>query len=541
MSIALRRNLFSSTTFTRPVESRPAALPRPVVRDRATDSFTPATRAAAPSAPRSNIAALDRTVVETAYVQMLGRAPTADELQKSAGYAAQQRAAGRTPDEVTAHLKFFISLTPEWQATSAYQDKLGRKPSADELQKSIAWGTQLQGEGKSVGEMRAAFDFVLALSPEFQGREAYQQALQRLPSADEQAKIKSFGEKLQAEGKSVGEMRAAFDFVIALSPEFQARGAYENALHRLPTGDELSKMKAWGETLTAEGKQPGEIRQAFDFVLALTPEFQASAAYGDKLGRVPTPDELQKSIAWGKQMEAEGKSFTDVRAAFDFVLTLTPEFQARDAYQQQLGRLPNGDEQARMKEFGERLQSEGKSVGEMRQAFDFVIALTPEWQARNRPAMNANRDEIYLQQPNGWSCGPTSLTMALAAAGVRPSNLDTMWEVANALGARAGVGTPGGVSLIADVARRFGVNAEANSSRDPADVRAALERGHGVVVNGDISGAGHFIYISGLDAQGQYIVCDPWRPGITRWNDGDLHYFTHIGSNPPGFAEIWPG
>jgi hypothetical protein len=108
------------------------------------------------------------------------------------------------------------------------------------------------------------------------------------------------------------------------------------------------------------------------------------------------------------------------------------------------------------------------------------------------------------------------------------------------LGARAGVGTPGSAELIANKARELGVNAEYNGSKDPADMRAALERGHGIVVNGDLGGGGHFIYVAGLDEQGRYIVCDPWRPGITRWGDAELNEFTHHGINPPGFAEIWP-
>jgi len=176
----------------------------------------------------------------------------------------------------------------------------------------------------------------------------------------------------------------------------------------------------------------------------------------------------------------------------------------------------------------------------MRAAFDYCIALSPEWQELHRPRLNLNRDELYLQQPNGWTCGPTSLAMALAASGVRPADQGTVWEMVDALGARAGVGTPGGPALIADVARRFGVNAESSTSTDPADVRAALERGHGVVVNGDLGGGGHFLYLAGIDLAGNYVVCDPWRPDITSWNDGDLWAFTHHGNNPPGFAEIWP-
>ena len=42
---------------------------------------------------------------------------------------------------------------------------------------------------------------------------------------------------------------------------------------------------------------------------------------------------------------------------------------------------------------------------------------------------NTNRDEIYIQQPNGWSCGPTTLAMATAAWGLRPANVNTVYEM----------------------------------------------------------------------------------------------------------------
>jgi hypothetical protein len=316
--------------------------------------------------------------------------------------------------------------------------------------------------------------------------------------------------------------------------------AYAASLNRAPTSDELTKSAALVSSLRAQGKTADECTATLTFLIACTPEWQGRAAYQERLGRAPTAEELSKTITWGQQLQAEGKTVPEMRAAFDFVLAMTPEWQAKDAYAVNLGRAPSADELSRMMAFGADLQGQGKSVEELRAAFNYVIALTPEWQEAHRARLNLNRDELYLQQPNGWTCGPTSLAMALAASGVRPANQDTVWELVDALGARAGVGTPGGVSLIADVARGFGVNAEASSSTDPADVRAALERGHGVVVNGDLGGGGHFLYLAGIDLAGNYIVCDPWRPGITSWNDGDLWAFTHHGNNPPGFAEIWP-
>src|SRR5690606_13191007 len=43
-------------------------------------------------------------------------------------------------------------------------------------------------------------------------------------------------------------------------------------------------------------------------------------------------------------------------------------------------------------------------------------------------AASLDRGSFYLQQPDGWSCGPASLTMALAAWGVRPATIETRNE-----------------------------------------------------------------------------------------------------------------
>ncbi len=424
-------------------------------------------------------------------------------------------------------------------ATASYQARLERAPSADETAKAVTFLETLRAQGKSLEERRAAMEFVIAMTPEWQAKDTYRTSLGREPSADELAKLTQFGSQLAAEGKSVGDVRAAMNFVTAMSPEWQAKETYRASLGREPNADELTKLTQFGTQLQAEGKSVAEMRGAMDFVTAMSPEWQAKDTYRASLGREPNADELMKLTQFGTQLQAEGKSVEELRAAMNFVTALTPEWQAKDAYRTHLGREPNGDELTRMIAFGAELQGQGKSVGDLRAAFDFVIGLSPEFQARH-PRLTTDRDALYLQQPNGWSCGPTSLAMALAATGARPANQDTVWELVGALGARAGVGTPGGVSLIADVARRFGVNAEANGSREPGDVRAALERGHGAVVNGDLGGGGHFIYLSGLDEAGNYIVCDPWRPQITRWTDADLWAFTHHGNNPPGFAEIWP-
>ncbi|MBO9541113.1 LysM peptidoglycan-binding domain-containing protein [bacterium] len=154
---------------------------------------------------------------------------------------------------------------------------------------------------------------------------------------------------------------------------------------------------------------------------------------------------------------------------------------------------------------------------------------------------NTNRGAIYIQQPNGWSCAPTSLTMAMAAFGVRPANQNTVQEAIRLTGANANVGLPGNASLVASAARKVGLQAQFVGDSSAGSVRAALNRGHGVVLNGSISGqGGHFVYIAGIQNDGRFIVCDPWRPNITSWSDAELNHFaTGYSVNPRGFAEIW--
>lgn len=153
---------------------------------------------------------------------------------------------------------------------------------------------------------------------------------------------------------------------------------------------------------------------------------------------------------------------------------------------------------------------------------------------------STDRSKIYYQQPNGWSCGPSSLTMALAAWGLRPANSSTMWDMARRMGAGPGVGTPGNASLIADAARQVGAKASFDPVASPANIRAALEKGHTVVLNGSLGIGGHFVYVGGLNPDGTFKIFDPYRPTVTRMTDSQLNYFANLaGPNPHGFAEIW--
>ena len=162
-------------------------------------------------------------------------------------------------------------------------------------------------------------------------------------------------------------------------------------------------------------------------------------------------------------------------------------------------------------------------------------------QAPTAGGPNTDRDSIYYQQPNGWTCGPSSLAMAEKAWGVGEANGDNMNRLAGAMGVTPDTGVPGNASLIAAQARRDGLQANYNSSNDAAAVSAAIDAGHTCVVNGSLSSGGHFIYVAGKDQSGNFIICDPARPGVTSMTADQLTGFmrNNAGQHPPGFAEIW--
>lgn len=158
-----------------------------------------------------------------------------------------------------------------------------------------------------------------------------------------------------------------------------------------------------------------------------------------------------------------------------------------------------------------------------------------------RLAGDGGRSSWYMQQPGSWQCGPTSLTMLMADLGMRPSGEATMSEMVRLTGAAPGQGVPGNASLIANAAEKVGLNGKYNPSSSVDDVRAALQAGHKVILNGSLRVGGHFIYVAGINKNGDFIIGDPARPQITTMTAAELqHFATHnAGAHPPGFAEIW--
>lgn len=174
--------------------------------------------------------------ISATFRQQLGREPTAEEVQRYTQLAESVAAQGKGPADIEAAFRWVVCSGPEWQATQVFREELGRDPTPDELQKSITWGNELGAQGRSTGELRAAFQFVTRMGPEWQARSVSQKELGRDPTPDELQRSIEWGSSLLAEGKSTGEMRGAFEFVTRLSPEYQA-------LH--PEGAIRSQIADW--------------------------------------------------------------------------------------------------------------------------------------------------------------------------------------------------------------------------------------------------------------------------------------------------------
>lgn len=166
--------------------------------------------------------------------------------------------------------------------------------------------------------------------------------------------------------------------------------------------------------------------------------------------------------------------------------------------------------------------------------------LHPEGTSTGGTVGTRRAEDAFLAQPNDWTCGPTSLMMALAHHGIGDVSTARALQIARETGTEPVNGFPGNAETMAQFARNRGLQASSSPSRSVDDMRAELEQGRALIVNGTTSsGWKHFLYVAGLDADGRFIVNDPNSGGTQRWSASDLHAFTHRGSNPPGYAAVW--
>lgn len=386
--------------------------------------------------------------------------------------------------------------------------------------------------------------------------DAYRTHLRREPEAGGVARWADAATGLSLLGASKADLASHLREQFEGSPEFGALQLVDRAFGEELGRDISGSRGYWHEEAVRlhrdEAMPAGELEAWLRASFQNSPEYKhgrvdetVNAAFEKMLSRP-----AGQSGYWHDEAHRlidSGASLHEVRAHLEASLRSSDEYalgHLREAvegkYREHLGRDGDAGGVAGWSSLAQQLRHEGKSAAEIRTALDDGFRGSDEYRALHAPQQTRlERGQLYLQQPNGWTCAPTSLTMALADFGLRPANLDTMWDLAAQTGTSAGVGLPGNASLLANAARNNGLQAQFSSSSSAADIRAQLEQGRGVIVNGSIGTSGHFLYLSGLDEQGRYIVADPFRPGITRWSDAELNDFTHSGVNPPGFAAVW--
>lgn len=228
-------------------------------------------------------------------------------------------------------------------------------------------------------------------------------------------------------------------------------------------------------------------------------------------------------------------------ASDDFLLRHPEEIVTR--VYAELGIAPSAENAAVHQAAAKQRAAEGKSVAEIRDAATNAIVDSPENWSRFR---NSDRDAVYMSQlypvrNTSW-CGPFSGAMSLVSLGVAErGDMDVVRRIAELDGQSWNDGVPGNVSIIARSLRELGVEAETHEYRGVAEIRSALEDGKVVIANGGMPCCdGHFLTLLGLDEEGRYIVADPFRDQITRWNDSELRGFIEFPSgHPTQWASVW--
>jgi len=253
----------------------------------------------------------------------------------------------------------------------------------------------------------------------------------------------------------------------------------------------------------------------------------------------------------------------EAKAFFQKMISGSPEKQALNhvgaEFERNLGRgISVAEQQQWLKDSGLDMHSPtfSRDVTSRIQSSEEFRILHPE-AAQQAPAAAAEAPIIDQLFPKGWeefatwdkkmgrnimqngkaNCGPTSAAMVARALGYGEGKTDAqLVKEFMRVGGTSEVGSsPGGVAAMV---RQMGSEATVHASpRDLARLDAALAEGKMVIANGDYNAtgvpgrngadmSGHFCLVTGKDAEGNYLINDPWHGEQVKFTpEAMLNYF----------------
>jgi hypothetical protein len=169
-------------------------------------------------------------------------------------------------------------------------------------------------------------------------------------------------------------------------------------------------------------------------------------------------------------------------------------------------------------------KSTEKTSGERRLEAHDISSASAEGKYRKA----SDLQKFWTVQPDGNTCGPASLAMAIAdVLGKVPPTLAEILQIAKESGTNASGGFPLGTWINGKLpngyddknveywAKQHGLNAKSYGFKtkgpdEMAALDAELEQGHrAVALSRFVTGGGHFIYIAGKTDKDHYLVGDP--------------------------------
>ncbi|QRN98793.1 C39 family peptidase [Archangium violaceum] len=144
------------------------------------------------------------------------------------------------------------------------------------------------------------------------------------------------------------------------------------------------------------------------------------------------------------------------------------------------------------------------------------------------------------------NCGPTAMAMIARDMGFGAGMTDA--QLINHLGQIGGTNSSEGTNVngIVAMANAMGKNAQINQGTDTSWMVDQLRQGKQVVALGDFHAmpphqdesrtSGHFVTVTGMDANGNFLVRDPADPNVRAVSPEQMAHF--LGSHPAGGHQV---